>query len=252
MMSLILIFLISLISYLAFFGQEDYGEIYPRFVSIKETKKIYAEKIESVSHSERFTHPQLNAPESICMDPKTKGIYTGTADGAVKYINLQKQSKLDIENIVTPFDFYQTSLKFESSHFNKNYSRVALNTLCIEGHLTRRAYDSESYEQICGRVLGIRWDREKKNLLIANAYYGVFKYNIEKKQLTMLANLDHEGKPFKFVNDIIQEPKTGDIYFTDTSKVFQRRDHRRDIIEDTHSGRLFKLESSATTKKKKK
>ncbi|XP_034250126.1 adipocyte plasma membrane-associated protein-like isoform X2 [Thrips palmi] len=75
-------------------------------------------------------------------------------------------------------------------------------------------------EHICGRPLGLKFDAAG-NLYVADAYYGIFKYNIQKAEKTLLVGVDEEieGKKSKFINDLAVA-KDGTVYFTVTTTTF--------------------------------
>lgn len=76
-------------------------------------------------------------------------------------------------------------------------------------------------EHICGRPLGLRFDKKTGDLYIADAYFGLLKVGPDgglAKPLTTEA----EGIPFNFTNDLDIDEE-GNIYFTDSSTNYQRR-----------------------------
>lgn len=75
-------------------------------------------------------------------------------------------------------------------------------------------------EHVCGRPLGLRFDKED-NLYIADAYFGLVVMGPEggvAKPLSAQA----EGVPFKFTNDLDLD-ENGTVYFTDSSARRPRR-----------------------------
>lgn len=87
-----------------------------------------------------------------------------------------------------------------------------------------QACDDLTEEHICGRPLGMKFDAAG-NLYVADAYYGIFKYNIQKDQKTLLvdASEEIEGKKSSLINDLAVA-KDGSIYFTVTSTTFSLYD----------------------------
>ncbi|KAK3932460.1 Adipocyte plasma membrane-associated protein [Frankliniella fusca] len=75
-------------------------------------------------------------------------------------------------------------------------------------------------EHKCGRPLGMKFDAAG-NLYVADAYYGIFKYNVQTGQKTLLVGVNEEieGKKSTFVNDVAVA-KDGSVYFTVTSTTF--------------------------------
>lgn len=76
------------------------------------------------------------------------------------------------------------------------------------------------FEQLCGRPLGLRFDKEYGNLYIADAYYGLLVVGPEGGLATPLAT-HVGGDPILFANDL-DIHKNGSIFFTDTSKRYNR------------------------------
>jgi sugar lactone lactonase YvrE len=79
-------------------------------------------------------------------------------------------------------------------------------------------------EHVCGRALGIRFDRRTGDLYIADAYYGLCKVGPDGGLATPLA-VEAEGVRFNFTNDLDLDAD-GNVYFTDSSVLYQRRSAR--------------------------
>lgn len=76
-------------------------------------------------------------------------------------------------------------------------------------------------EHICGRPLGLRFDKRTGDLYIADAYLGLMKVGPEGGLAKFLAT-EAEGVPFGFTNDLDIDDE-GNVYFTDSSTKFKRR-----------------------------
>ena len=76
-------------------------------------------------------------------------------------------------------------------------------------------------EDICGRPLGLRFDKKTGDLYIADAYFGIMKVGPEGGLATSLTT-EADGVPLRFTNDLDVD-EDGNVYFTDSSSVFQRR-----------------------------
>lgn len=77
-------------------------------------------------------------------------------------------------------------------------------------------------EHVCGRPLGLRFDKKTGDLYIADAYFGFQVVGPAGGLATQLAT-EAEGQVFRFTNDMDIDEEDGVIYFTDTSTSFQRR-----------------------------
>lgn len=77
-------------------------------------------------------------------------------------------------------------------------------------------------EHVCGRPLGLRFDKTTGDLYIADAYLGLHVVGPGGGLATKLVS-EFEGKPLRFTNDLDIDEENDIIYFTDSSTVFQRR-----------------------------
>ena len=95
-------------------------------------------------------------------------------------------------------------------------------------------------EAECGRPLGMRFDRYGANLVVADAYNGLLEVNPKARTVSTLVPPQPgvDGVPLAFINDL-DIARDGTIYFTDSSKKWQRRHNRYSILEGDNTGRLF-------------
>lgn len=77
-------------------------------------------------------------------------------------------------------------------------------------------------EHICGRPLGLRFENKTGNLYIADAYFGLQVVGPAGGLATQVVT-EVEGQPLRFTNDMDIDEHEDVIYFTDTSRSFQRR-----------------------------
>ncbi|KAG5516675.1 hypothetical protein RHGRI_037424 [Rhododendron griersonianum] len=97
-------------------------------------------------------------------------------------------------------------------------------------------------EHICGRPLGLRFDKKTGYLYIADAYFGLLKVGPEGGLATSLAT-EAEGVPLRFTNDLDLDDE-GNIYFTDSSTKYQRRNFMQSFLSAEDSGRVLKYNPS--------
>lgn len=159
---------------------------------------------------------QVQGPESIAFDPQGRGPYTGVADGRVLFWNGQSWS-----------DFAYTS---------PNRSEICDPKPSTLSYLKN--------EHICGRPLGLRFHKKTGDLYIADAYFGLLKVGPEGG-LAVPLTTEAEGVPLNFTNDLDIDEE-GNIYFTDSSTNFQRRNFIQLVFTAEPSGRLLKY--NAVTK----
>ncbi|XP_072990976.1 protein STRICTOSIDINE SYNTHASE-LIKE 3 [Typha latifolia] len=153
---------------------------------------------------------QVQGPESIAFDPLGRGPYTGIADGRVLFWDGTSWS-----------DFAYTS---------PNRSELCNPKPSPLSYLKN--------EHLCGRPLGLRFDKKTGYLYIADAYFGLLKVGPEgglAKALTTQA----EGVPLNFTNDLDLDEE-GNIYFTDSSTNYQRRNFMQLVFASEPSGRVLR------------
>ncbi|XP_033164744.1 adipocyte plasma membrane-associated protein [Drosophila mauritiana] len=117
-------------------------------------------------------------------------------------------------------------------------------------HVTKIGQPCEDiYEESrCGRPLGLAFDTQGNNLIVADAYYGLWQVDLGTNKKTLLVSPAQElagksiNRPAKIFNGVTVS-KQGEVYWTDSSSDF--------TIEDlvfasfaNPSGRLFKYNRS--------
>ncbi|KAL9235399.1 hypothetical protein vseg_010158 [Gypsophila vaccaria] len=191
---------------------------FPGFVSHKVDLPHWSEipdkndPLNSLQKSEIRFVGQVQGPESIVFDPLGRGPYTGIADGRVIFWDGLKW-----------VDFAYTS---------PNRS-----TLC-DPQPSPLAYLKN--EHICGRPLGLRFNKKTGDLYIADAYFGLMKVGPEGGLATSLTT-EAEGVPLKFTNDLDIDDD-GNVYFTDSSTNYQRRNFLQLVFSAEATGRVLKYD----------
>ncbi|KAJ1260138.1 hypothetical protein BS78_10G209400 [Paspalum vaginatum] len=100
---------------------------------------------------------------------------------------------------------------------------------------------SVATESSCGRPLGLRFHRDSGNLYIADAYMGLMRVGPSGGEATVLAT-KAVGEPFRFTNGVDVDQVTGDVYFTDSSKTYQRSQHQMVTTTGDSTGRIMKYD----------
>ncbi|XP_050368101.1 protein STRICTOSIDINE SYNTHASE-LIKE 3 [Argentina anserina] len=159
---------------------------------------------------------QVQGPESVVFDPQGRGPYAGVADGRILIWNGQAW-----------IDFAYTS---------PNRSEICDPKPSPMSYLPN--------EHICGRPLGLRFDKKTGDLYIADAYLGLLKVGPEGGLATSLTT-EAEGVPLRFTNDLDIDEE-GNVYFTDSSTKYQRRNFLQLVFSGDDSGRVLKY--NPTTK----
>ncbi|KAL2510998.1 Protein STRICTOSIDINE SYNTHASE-LIKE 3 [Abeliophyllum distichum] len=153
---------------------------------------------------------QVQGPESMAFDTMSRGPYTGVADGRIIFWDGHKWT-----------DFAYTSA---------NRSSLCDPKPSIMNYLKN--------EHICGRPLGLRFDKRTGDLYIADAYFGLMKVGPEGGLAATLAT-EAEGVQLGFTNDLDIDDE-GNVYFTDSSTKYQRRNFLQLVFSGENSGRVLK------------
>ncbi|XP_057466404.1 protein STRICTOSIDINE SYNTHASE-LIKE 13 isoform X2 [Actinidia eriantha] len=157
---------------------------------------------------------QVFGPKSLEFDVQGCGPYTGLADGrVVRWMG--EDGGWETFALVT-----------------KNWSEK----LCAKG-VDSTTSKQWKVEPRCGRPLGLRFDKKTGDLYIADAYYGLLVVGPEGGIATPLTT-HVEGKPIFFANDL-DIHNNGSIFFTDTSKRYNRVNHFLIMLEGEATGMIL-------------
>ncbi|KAE8728095.1 Protein STRICTOSIDINE SYNTHASE-LIKE 13 [Hibiscus syriacus] len=174
---------------------------------------------------------EVFGPESLEFDGFGRGPYTGLADGRiVRWMG---------EGI--------------------GWETFAIVTSNWSEKLCARGVDSTTskqwrHEKWCGRPLGLRFNKNSGDLYIADAYYGLLVVGPAGGLATPLAT-HVEGKQILFANDL-DIHKNGSIFFTDTSRKYNRvvthrrllsRYHFFILLEGETTGRILRYDPPTKT-----
>ncbi|EDO43012.1 predicted protein, partial [Nematostella vectensis] len=156
-----------------------------------------------LQESEQLFKGQVVGPESIAVD-SSGIIYTGLADGRiVKFVG---------DKVV---DVVRTG-----TH-NDGCGRPEL-------------------EHVCGRPLGMRFNRYGTKLIVVDAYFGLLEVDTKSSSISTLVPCQPgvDGEPIRFMNDL-DIAQDGTIYFTDSSTKWQRMHFSNALLEGDNTGRLL-------------
>ncbi|KAH1077644.1 hypothetical protein GLYMA_19G132400v4 [Glycine max] len=164
-------------------------------------------------HAARLLHVTgAVGPESLVFDADGGGPYTGVADGRI--------------------------LKWEGEE--RGWTEFAVTSSnrsdCV------RPFAPE-LEHICGRPLGLRFDKKNGDLYIADAYLGLKVVGSAGGLATEVVT-EVEGQPLQFTNDMDISEDEEVIYFTDSTTIFQRRQFMLVLLSGDKTGRLMKYNKS--------
>ncbi|KAL4385871.1 hypothetical protein GQ457_09G022740 [Hibiscus cannabinus] len=165
-------------------------------------------------HTAETIHlPSAFGPESLAFHPNGDGPYTGVADGRVLKWQGHALGWTDFAFISAPRED------------------------CVQPF-------APEMEHICGRPLGLRFDKKTGDLYIADAYFGFHVVGPAGGLATQLVT-EVEDQPLYFTNDMDIDEIHDVIYFTDTSSVFRRRQFLPSVLSNDKTGRLLKYNKSS-------
>ncbi|XP_006657226.1 protein STRICTOSIDINE SYNTHASE-LIKE 10-like [Oryza brachyantha] len=157
----------------------------------------------------------VSGAESLAFDPQNQGPYTGVSDGRIL--------KWDRSAAVwMPFAY------------NKDYQSIPA--------CKTPAAPSMETESRCGRPLGLAFHRKTGDLYIADAYKGLMRVGPSGGEAEVLAT-EADGVAFNFVNGIDVDQSTGDVYFTDSSTTYTRRNNIDIMLNADATARLLKYDA---------
>ncbi|CAF1271184.1 unnamed protein product [Adineta steineri] len=120
-------------------------------------------------------------------------------------------------------------------------SRILYSSLSIDDHLLSCGKDN--LEHVCGRPLGIRRFSDNE-LIIVQAYHGLFKLNVKTKKLTQLISADDKrfgSRPLRFVNDVdVLDGRY--LFFTDSDWLYPRKNFMSSLLRADARGRLIRFD----------
>ncbi|CAI0397059.1 unnamed protein product [Linum tenue] len=161
---------------------------------------------------------QVFGPESLEFDADGNGPYTGLADGRiVRWMGDQIG--------------WETFAVVTDAWTEEECGRGVESTTAKQW----------KYEKQCGRPLGLRFNKATGELYIADAYYGLLMVGPEGGIARPLATHDVGGQPILFANDL-DIHSNGSVFFTDTSKRYDRVSHFFILLEGEATGRLLRYD----------
>ncbi|XP_020254565.1 protein STRICTOSIDINE SYNTHASE-LIKE 10-like isoform X2 [Asparagus officinalis] len=146
----------------------------------------------------------VTGPESLAFDPDGEGPYTGVSDGRILKWQGEELGWMEYA-VVTPQHLGSQEVK---------------------------------KEHICGRPLGLQFNKMTRDLYIADAYFGLMIVSEGDKFAKQIVT-QAQNTPLKFTNGLDIDQDTGIVYFTDSSARFQRRENILIEISGDKTGRVL-------------
>ena len=94
-----------------------------------------------------------------------------------------------------------------------------------------------------GRPLGLEWLSDGR-ILVCDAHEGLLALDRESGEVETLVR-EVAGKPMRFCNNAAVH-SDGRVFFSDSSRHYSVEQWKRDMVEDTHSGRLLQRDRDGT------
>lgn len=189
---------------------------YGRLAAWEPSSTLAADKLNLLQRAQIMKTPEFGGPESLAFDVQGRGPYTGVADGRIMLWNGPHIGW-------THF-----------AHTSPNWSRA-----CIPENPTA---PNLRLEHVCGRPLGLRFNRSSGDLYIADAYFGLLVVGAQGGLARPLTS-EAEGQRFTFTNDLDLD-SDGFVYFTDTSSKYSRKQFVLTAFAWDNSGRLLRYNTA--------
>lgn len=202
------IFMIALLAYIQFgLPHEDHvTKHFPATLPTMDGGPLLVNDF--LAHSEKIHIGE--GPESI--EPLNGMLYTGLKNGSI----------VELDPVTRKTKIIYSSLSVDDHSLN-----------CGKDHL----------EHICGRPLGIRRFSDNE-LIVVQAYHGVFKLNVKTKKLTQLISADDKrfgNRTLRFVNDVdVLDGRY--LFFTDSDWLYPRKEFMSSILRANPRGRLIRFD----------
>ncbi|CAN6201184.1 unnamed protein product [Urochloa humidicola] len=154
----------------------------------------------------------LVGPESVAFDPHGGGPYVSVADGRV---------------------LRWSGGGWTTYTYSPTYAR---NGCAVPSKLPPAATES-----LCGRPLGLRFHLDSGDLYVADAYAGLMRVGAGGGEAAVEA-AEAGGAPLRFANGVDVDQVTGEVYFTDSSRVYRRSQHRMVTATGDSTGRIVRYD----------
>lgn len=126
---------------------------------------------------------------------------------------------ISLAKALTADVFADSNQNYSFPNLGKANLFVSKKTLCrLE---TCKGSRDPKREHVCGRPLGLHFGKQGE-LYVADAYHGLLVVTAGDKFATPVVT-ETQGRSLRFTNSLDVDERTGVVYFTDSSKRFQRR-----------------------------
>ncbi|KAH1120838.1 hypothetical protein J1N35_003998 [Gossypium stocksii] len=209
--------LLFLMLYLALCVKQSHQWILYQKHNVEKIDEYFLDQKQNVTilkDYELINFVKVTGPESITFDCKGEGSYVGVSDG---WILKWHGPKLGWKEFAIPLSIRKRELCDESTNPN--------------------------LEPICGRPLGLKFNPVTCDLYTGDAYFGLLMIGPNGGiAQTIVSSI--ERITFNFINGLDIDNRTGVIYFTDSSTIFQRRYGMKNFLPRStdSSGRLLKYD----------
>ncbi|XVE54618.1 hypothetical protein DITRI_Ditri03aG0096400 [Diplodiscus trichospermus] len=91
---------------------------------------------------------------------------------------------------------------------------------------------------VCGRPLGLGFHYSSNQLYVCDAYFGLLVLGSQGRLATPLSTAA-DGEPYRFCNGLDVNQRSGDVFFTDSSSVYDLRNASKALSANDSTGRLL-------------
>ncbi|GBG69003.1 hypothetical protein CBR_g3702 [Chara braunii] len=187
-----------------------------------------------LSKAEARYRGQVHGPESLAFDPSGCGPYASIADGRVMRRRCDLAAQDDATWRTGSGSGWDDGARVDDVWETFALTSADRNASCGSG---------SGWEDVCGRPLGIRFNKRTGDLYIADAYKGLQKVGPQGGVAETLLT-EVEGQPMMFTNDLDID-SDGFVYLTDSSDKYRRRQYMLELAEAGPYGRLIKYDPSS-------
>ncbi|CAL5042057.1 unnamed protein product [Urochloa decumbens] len=164
----------------------------------------------------------LVGPESVAFDAHGGGPYVSAADGRV-----------------LRWGGGDGAAGWTTYTYSPSYAR---NGCAVPSKLPPAATES-----LCGRPLGLRFHTESGDLYVADAYMGLMRVGPGGGEAATVLATEAGGAPLRFANGVDVDQVTGDVYFTDSSRIYRRSQHQMVTSTGDSTGRIMRYDPRTNT-----
>lgn len=99
-----------------------------------------------------------------------------------------------------------------------------------------------TYNQMCGRPLGIAFDKNEQFLYVADETQGLLRINTRRPTQVQTLATEHEGRVFRITNSLVVGDNNRYVYFTVSNDQYYFEDFMKMTLAARETGRLLRYD----------